>query len=381
MSIQLAIIGMGVMGCRYTQMIHSGQVSDVEIAAVTRITPERKEQLKNIFEKNLPIYDSASELLNAVRKNEIKVDAILVVTPHLSHEKITVEAMEIGLHVLCDKPSGAYSSQARRMNEISKKHPELQFGMMFNQRMNPIFQKMKSIVESGIYGKIIRINWTMTDWYRPESYYASGGWRGTWDKEGGGILLNQCPHNLDLMQWICGMPESVQAFCYEGKYHNIDVEDEVTAFLQFANGATGVIYATTGEASGINRFEVSMEDALLVYENNSLRVRELKEHEADFRANSKDLFSQPEAEWQDIICDGVDQAHVGVLQNFIDSIHKKVGLFISGTEGIKSLTLSNAMYLSSWKQCRIRIPQTADEIDQFERDFEYEMIKKVSKSM
>ena len=377
MSIQLAIIGMGVMGCKYAQMIHSGQVSGIEIAAVTRITPERKEQLKDIFVQDIPIYNSAADLFKNVREGKIKLDAVLIVTPHLSHEEIAVEAMQLGLHVLCDKPSGAYRSQARRMNEEAAKQPELKFGMMFNQRMNPVFKKMKEIVSSGIYGKIRRINWIMTDWYRPESYYASGGWRGTWDKEGGGILLNQCPHNLDLLQWICGMPSSIQAFCHEGKYHNIEVEDEVTAYLQYENGATGTLYATTGEASGINRFEISLENALLVFENNELNIRELEESEAEFRADSKDMFGQPKAHWKKIEIDEKDLAHAGVLQNFADSIISESELYISGTEGIKSLTLSNAMYLSSWKGQMIHIPDNTDEETFFEKTFEDEMQKKI----
>ena len=376
MSIKLAIIGMGVMGCKYAQMIHSGKIHGVDIAAVTRITPERKEQLKDLFEQNLPIYTSASELFQDVRDHKLALDAVLIVTPHLAHEEIAVEAMQLGLHVLCDKPSGAYSRQARQMNEESMKHPELKFGMMFNQRMNPVFQKMKAIVQSGIYGQLIRVNWIMTDWYRPESYYASGGWRGTWKYEGGGILLNQCPHNLDLLQWICGMPTSVWAFCNEGKYHAIEVEDEVTAFLNFSNGATGTLYATTGEASGINRLEISLEDALLVYENDQLKVRELKEKEIDFRKNSKDLFGQPDYEWKIIDCKGENLAHVGVLQNFVDAIQDQNELFISGKEGIKSLMLSNAMYLSSWKNQMISIPANDAEMVCFEKTFETEFAKK-----
>ena len=376
MSIKLAIIGMGVMGCKYAQMIWSEQVKGIEIAAVTRITPERKEMLSELFEENLPIYASAKDLFRDVREQKFSLDAVLIVTPHLSHEAIAVEAMELGLHVLCDKPSGAYSRQARHMNEESMRHESLKFGMMFNQRMNPIFQKMREIVQSGIYGKLIRVNWIMTDWYRPESYYASGGWRGTWQYEGGGILLNQCPHNLDILQWICGMPTSVMAFCNEGKYHDIEVEDEVTAFLEFDHGATGTLYATTGEASGINRLEISMEDALLVFENNQLKVRELKEKEVDFRKNSKDLFGQPDHEWKMISCDGENLAHVGVLQNFVNAINNEDDLFIPGTEGKKGLLLSNAMYLSSWTKQMISIPKTYEEEILFEASFENEFEKR-----
>lgn len=370
MSIKLAIIGMGIMGCKYAKMISDGEVSGIEIAATTRISPERKELLKNIYENNVPIFPSAEALFTAVRENELTLDAVLIVTPHLVHAEQAIEAMKLGLHVLCDKPSGAYSRQAREMQEEAAKHPDLKFGMMFNQRMNPAYQKIKEIVESGRYGKLKRVNWIITDWYRPDCYYASGAWRGTWDKEGGGILLNQCPHNLDLLQWICGMPSSVQAFCTEGKYHDIEVEDEVTAYLEYENGATGTFYSTTGEASGLNRLEISLEDALLVYENNEIKLRALDVHEPDYRRTTTEAFSQPQGTWETIDYAGTDLQHPGILQNFADAISGKEELFVNGAEGGKSLTLSNAMYLSSWQKRMVKLPTTSEETLAFETEFE-----------
>lgn len=230
--VKIAIIGMGNMGSNYAAMILGGAISQVELAAITRIKPERLVQLPQITEKNIPIYQSAGELFAAVREGSLKLDAVLIATPHSVHESQTVEALKLGLHVLCDKPSGVYSSQACSMNKAADQSDKV-FAMMFNQRTNPIYHKMKEIVEQKIYGKIKRVNWVITDWYRPDFYYDSVAWRGTWSGDGGGILLNQCPHNLDLLQWICGMPLRVQAFCKEGKYHNIQVEDEVTAYLEF----------------------------------------------------------------------------------------------------------------------------------------------------
>ena len=373
---KLAIIGMGIMGCRYAQMITSALVKNIEITAVTRITAERKEALKDVFDGGAVIYQTADELFDAVETKQVEVDAVLIVTPHLSHSELAIKAMKLGLHVLCDKPSGAYSRQAREMKEEADAHEGLQFGMMFNQRMNPKYQKIREIVQSGKYGKMIRVSWTITDWYRPDGYYAAGAWRGTWEGEGGGILLNQCPHNLDLLQWICGMPVSVQAFCNEGKYHNIPVEDEVTAYFTYENGATGTFYSTTGEASGINRLEISMEDALLVFENNVIKVRELKVKEAEYRKTATDFFAQPEGEWREVECQGIDMAHVGVLQNFADAVDKKAELFIQGVEGEKSLKLSNAMYLSSWNKKMIMVPQSRDEELIFEQEYENELAKK-----
>ena len=373
---KLAIIGMGIMGCRYAKMISDGYVKNIEITAVTRISEERKETLKEIFDDGALIFQTADELFDAIEEKKVEVDAVLIVTPHLSHADLAVKAMKLGLHVLCDKPAGSYSRQARQMKEEANVHKELYFGMMFNQRMNPKYQKIREIVQGGKYGKMIRVSWTITDWYRPDGYYAVGAWRGTWDGEGGGILLNQCPHNLDLLQWICGMPLEVQAFCNEGKYHDIPVEDEVTAYFTFENGATGTFYSTTGEASAINRLEISMEDALLVFENGELKVRELKVKEAEYRKTATDFFAQPEGEWKEITCEGIDMAHVGILQNFTDAVDGGAELWVDGREGSKSLMLANAMYLSSWKKQMVNLPQNLDEEISFEKEYESWLDKK-----
>lgn len=373
---KLAIIGMGIMGCRYAKMISEGYVKNIEITAVTRISEERKEALKEIFDGGALIFQTADELFDAIEEKKVEVDSVLIVTPHLSHADLAVKAMKLGVHVLCDKPAGSYSRQARQMKEEANAHKELYFGMMFNQRMNPKYQKIREIVQGGKYGKMIRVSWTITDWYRPDGYYAAGAWRGTWDGEGGGILLNQCPHNLDLLQWICGMPLEVQAFCNEGKYHDISVEDEVTAYFTFENGATGTFYSTTGEASAINRLEISMEDALLVFENGELKVRELKVHEAEYRKTATDFFAQPEGEWKEITCEGIDMAHVGILQNFTDAVDGGAELLVDGREGSKSLMLANAMYLSSWKKQMVNLPQNLDEEISFEKEYESWLDKK-----
>ena len=209
-------------------------------------------------------------------------------------------------------------------------------------------------------------------------YYDSVEWRGTWKGDGGGILLNQCPHNLDLLQWICGMPVSVQAFCKEGKYHNIQVEDEVTAYLEFEQGATGLFYATTGEAPGINRLEISLENALLVCEGGELKVCELGFEEAEYRKTAKECFTKLNGQWKKIDCVGENTMHQGILQNFVNCILGEEELMVDGREGLKSLLLSNAMYLSSWKKRMIDIPVSESERHGFETDFAGEMEHRLS---
>ncbi len=373
--VKLAIIGMGNMGCQYARMILDGAVSEVEIAAITRIKPERLQKLQEIAERSIPIYPSAAELFEDVRTGKLIADGVLIVTPQMMHEEQVLEAFKLGLHVLCDKPAGVCSRQARHMNEAAQQ-TNLVFTMMFQQRMNPLYGKMKEIIEQKTYGDIKRVNWVITDWYRPNGYYDSVAWRGTWSADGGGILLNQCPHNLDLLQWICGMPARVQAFCNEGKYHNIQVEDEVTAYLEFDNGATGTFYATTGEAPGINRLEISLEDALLVCENGKLIVYELGFEESEYRKNATNYFARLTGNPKEISCPGEDTGYRGVLQNFVDTIRGESALLVGGTEGLKSLLLSNAMYLSSWQKRMVEIPRTRETQIQFEEEFEKELGKK-----
>lgn len=374
--VKLGIIGMGNMGCKYAKMIKE-KVQELEIAAVTRIRPENQEQMNRILPETCVIFSSAEELFDAVKAGSLSLDAILIATPHYAHQEQTITALKLGLHVLCDKPAGVYSRQGREMKEEADRH-SLLYAMMFNQRTNSIYRRMKELVEKETYGKIKRVNWIVTDWYRPDCYYQSSGWRATWEKDGGGTLLNQCPHNLDLLQWICGMPARVQGFCHEGKYHSIEVEDEVTAYLEYENGATGVFFASTGEAPGINRLEISLEDALLVCEQGELKVCELGFHEPEYRKTATDCFKKLEGQWKKIVCTDENPQHIGILKNFADAVLNGEPLLARGEEGNKSLILSNAIYLSSWVKRMIEIPKEGTEYEkEFEKEFERELHGKI----
>ncbi len=248
---------------------------------------------------------------------------------------------------MCEKPAGVYTKAVREMNEAAEKSGKV-FGMMFNQRTNCVYRKMREMVQNGQLGELKRVNWIITDWYRTQIYYDSGDWRATWDGEGGGVLLNQCPHQLDLLQWICGLPKTVQAFCQEGKWHDIEVEDDVTAYLQFANGATGVFVTTTGDAPGTNRFEVTGTLGKLVCENDKLTFWKLAQDEREFCRTATEGFAQPHCQQVQVETDGENPQHVGVLNAFAGKILHGTPLVAEGTEGIRGLTLSNAMHLSSW---------------------------------
>jgi predicted dehydrogenase len=352
--VRLGIIGIGNMGSGHCNTIIKGEVPDIELAAVADVKESRRQWAKDNLPKKVTIYSTAEELIESGL-----CDAVLVATPHYDHPRLVRMAFEHGLHAMSEKPAGVYTKQVREMNEAADEY-NLVFAMMFNQRTNHVYRKMHELVHSGNYGQIKRVNWIITDWYRTQAYYNSGGWRATWEGEGGGVLLNQCPHNLDLIQWICGMPSKVQAFCHNGKWHDIEVEDDVTAYLEYPNGATGIFVTTTGDAPGTNRFEITLEKAKLVCENDKLSMYELGISEREFCFTSEEGFAKPEGKWVELETDGENPQHAGVLRAFAGKILRGTPLVAEGREGIRGLTLSNAMHLSSWQNKPVEIPFDED---------------------
>ncbi len=364
--VRLGILGYGNMGSGHAKFITQGKCPEIELAAVADIDPDRRKSA----EENCPgtaVFENAEDMIASG-----KIDAMLVAVPHYDHPKYVIEAMRAGLHVMCEKPAGVYTKQVRKMNEEAAKH-DVVFGMMFNQRTNHVYRKMKEITGSGRLGAIKRTNWIITDWYRTQFYYDSGAWRATWGGEGGGVLLNQCPHQLDLFQWICGMPSKVTAFLNYGKWHHIEVEDDVTAYLEYPNGATGVFITTTGDAPGTNRFEIDFEKGKLVSEGGKLKIWELEENEREFCFTAKSPFATPKCVVREAETDGRNEQHVGVLNAFAGRILHGTPLIADGTEGINGLTLSNAMHLSSFLGKTVEIP--------FDEDLYYaELMKRVATS-
>lgn len=348
--VRLGIIGVGNMGSGHSLSLIKGDVPEMELAAVADLRESRRQWAKENLPENVQIFEDGDSLIEAHC-----CDAVLVAVPHYDHPRFVIKALENGMHAMSEKPAGVYTKQVREMNEAAAKSDRV-FAMMFNQRTNHVYRKMKEIVDSGEYGKIKRVNWIITDWYRTQAYYNSGGWRATWDGEGGGVLLNQCPHNLDLLQWICGMPVKVQAFCHNGKWHDIEVEDDVTAYLEFENGATGVFITTTADAPGTNRFEITLEKAKLVCENNKLTFYVLDVNEREHCYTATEGFAMPSGHYEELETDGQNLQHVGVLRAFAANILRGEPLVARGEEGINGLTLSNAMHLSSWQGCPVTIP-------------------------
>ena len=349
--VRLGIIGIGNMGSSHITNIEVHKsCPEITVTAVADINPARLDWVKENIGTHVALFDDAEKMMDSGL-----VDAILIAVPHYFHPVYAIKAFERGLHVMSEKPAGVYTKQVKEMNEAAKKAGVV-FGMMFNQRTNHIYRKMKEIVESGELGEIKRTNWIITNWYRPQAYYDSGAWRATWSGEGGGVLLNQCPHNLDLWQWICGMPVLVDTHMHFGKWHDIEVEDDVSTYVEYANGATGIFVTTTGDAPGTNRFEVTGTLGKLVCENDRLTFWKLEEDEREFCRTAQEGFAKPPCQEIQVETDGENLQHVGILNAFAGNILHGTPLVADGREGIRGLTLSNAMHLSAWLGKPVDIP-------------------------
>ena len=365
--IRLGILGIGNQGTMYSKRILSRECPDFDLVAICDRNPKRISWAKENLSADITYFEHAETMMDSGM-----IDACIVAVPHYDHPKYAVACMERGIHVLVEKPAGVYTKQVRWMNEEAQKH-NVVFGMMFNQRTNCVYRKMRELIQSGKYGNIRRTNWLITNWYRPQAYYDSGDWRATWSGEGGGVLMNQCPHQLDLWQWICGMPVKVQAHMHYGKWHDIEVEDDVTACVEYENGATGVFITTTGDAWGTNRFEVQLDKAKLVAEGEELTVWEYALSEPEFSRTNTSPFGRPDKIEVDPELDGENTQHMGVIRAWGGAILRGEPLVAGGEEGIHGLTLANAMYLSDWLGKPIDIP--------FDEDVYYkELMKRVATS-
>lgn len=365
--IRLGMIGIGNMGSAHANNLKAGKCPEIELVAIADNNPERLAWAKEQgFGEQVHYFESAEEMLDSGL-----IDSCLVAIPHYEHATYAIKCMQRGIHVMVEKPAGVYTKQAREMNEEAEKHPDVVFGMMFNQRTNCVYRKLRELVKSGDYGQIRRTNWIITDWYRPQCYYDSGNWRATWSGEGGGVLLNQCPHQLDLWQWICGMPIKVDAHMQFGKWHDIEVEDDVTTYVEYENGATGVFITTTGDAQGSNRFEIQMDKAKFVVEHDKLMMTEYEMTEQEWSKTATDPFSTVPAKTFEVETDGENPQHPGVLNAWADAILHSGKLVAEGKEGIYGLTLSNAMHLSAFLGRPVEIP--------FDEELYYEeLMKRVS---
>lgn len=343
--VRFGIIGMGNMGSSHAKNIIAGKVPGLKLTGICDQNPEKLQGYGDV-----PGFASAEELFDAGI-----LDAVLIATPHYDHTTLGILALQKGLHVLVEKPISVHKADCEKLIAAHTDEKQV-FAAMFNQRTNPQYQKLRAMIQSGELGDLKRVQWTITDWFRSEFYYQSGGWRATWAGEGGGVLLNQCPHQLDLWQWLFGMPSKVRAFLTLGKYHDIEVEDDVTAYMEYDNGCTGVFITTTGEAPGTNRLEVAGDRGKVVIENGTFTfVRNevpTSEHSRTVQAG----FTPPDVWNVEIPGKGGGEQHVGIMKNFAKAVLEGEPLIARAEEGIHSVELANAMILSGCSGETLELP-------------------------
>ncbi len=339
--VRLGIVGLGNMGSGHVKALP--EIEGLELAAVCDIDPSKFDRAPGV-----PSFSTATEMIHSGL-----IDAILIATPHYDHTTIGIEALQAGLHVLVEKPISVHRADCERLIAA---HTNTVFAAMFNQRTDPYYQKLREIVQSGQLGELQRVTWIITNWFRSETYYSSGGWRATWAGEGGGVLLNQCPHNLDLLQWIVGMPSKVSANCYFGKFHDIEVEDDVLATLEYSNGATGTFITTTGEAPGTNRLEIVGDLGKLVFEGDDITWTKTESSVREISKTTENSFPSVKTTKETFTFPNHGPQHLGILRNFSNAIRLGEELLSPAPEGIHSVELANAMLMSAFTGETISVP-------------------------
>jgi len=340
-TVRYGIIGIGNMGTTHAKNLYEGKIENAVLAAICDINPDRLAWANETL-PGVATYETAEIFFE-----KAEVDAVIIATPHYFHPIYAIKAFEKGLNVLTEKPAGVYTKAVREMNEAAEK-AGLTFGIMYNQRTNPVYAQVRDMIRSGELGEIKRVIWLITDWYRSQSYYNSSSWRATWEGEGGGVLLNQCPHQLDLWQWMCGMPCEIRSFMEYGKGRNIEVENDVTTYVKYPNGATGVFISSTHDTPGTNRLEITGDLGKLVVERSAVTFYKNKMGEAEFNATHTGGFGEPGYDVINVEITEKETGHNGILQNYTNAILNGEELLAPGCEGIRGLSISNAMHMSDW---------------------------------
>ncbi len=348
-TVRIGIVGLGNMGKAHLANIRGGKVPGLRVTALC----ESVGTLPHLAEGEKGFTDVNSMIRSG------HIDAILISTPHFSHTTIGIEALKAGLHVLVEKPISVHKADCERLI-AAHTNPKQVFAAMFNMRTNACFKKVKDLIDSGELGAVRRVHWEVTNWFRTNYYYATGGWRGTWKGEGGGVLMNQCPHNLDLFQWLFGMPQKVRGFCQFGRYHEIEVEDDVTAVLQYDTGTSATFVTSTGEAPGINKLEISAEQGrLTVTDGTTIHFQRNRKPMSKFCMEAEAAFAMPESWHMNIPVEQTGGQHVEIMQNFTNAILKGEKLLSPAAEGLHSVELANAILLSTWQDATITLPMSS----------------------
>lgn len=344
--LQLGVVGVGAMGGNHTRALLKGCAPSVRITALCDINPEAGREFAPI-----PFYTDSREMLE-----HAGLDAVFVATPHFQHDEVGVAALEKGLHVLVEKPMAADKNGCENLLRARDRSGKV-LSTMLSMRTKPIYSKIKSLLADGELGVIRRVHWTATHWFRTETYYSESDWRGTWKGEGGGVLLNQCPHQLDLLCWFFGLPKKVSGFCEFGRYHDIEAEDDVLAVLHYPDRMKVVFEASTGEFPGTDRLEIVGEMGRLVAEGGHLKFERNRVPMSEFSKSSDLAMKGPECWPIDIPLGTLSSTgHIMIFENFAGAILRGETLIAPPEEAWRGVELANAMQLSTWNEAPVRLP-------------------------
>ncbi len=346
--VRIGITGLGNIGNVHANNLLEGHVDRAEFTAISSSSEEKRQKFA---EKGLKTFATTDELINSG-----DIDALLICTPHYQHPDIGIQALEAGLHIMVEKPIAAHKADAERLIAAAEKHPNLTFSAVFQLRTEARYKEIRNLIQNGELGDIVRVIWIMTDWFRSEAYYQSGGWRATWKGEGGGVLLNQCLHQLDALQWVLGMPSKVQSNVGIGRFHDIEVEDDVTCYLEYPNGGTGMFISSTGEIPGSNRFEIAGTKGRILLENDKLILTRNATPADEWNKTSKIGFALPDKTVEEIPIPPTENPHAILLTNFVDNILDGTPLIAPGASGIGSVELANVMLYSGLIDKPIDLP-------------------------
>ncbi len=346
--LRLGVIGVGNVGAAHARELAAGRVTGSVLAGIADPNGLALGQFPNV-----PSFVSGAELIASGA-----IDAVVISTPHYAHTPLAIEALRAGLHVLCEKPLAVHKADCLKMIAAYEQRPRPQqvFAEMLSQRIDPAFLELRGLLRAGALGALQRITWLSTHWFRSDAYYRESNWRGTWRGEGGGVLLNQCPHQLDLWQWLFGMPQRVHAFCDFGRFHEIEVEDQVTAHLSYDDGPSGLFVASTGEAPGTNRLEVSGDLGKVVIDARGLELTRNERSSLAFLRENRERNAKPATTSESRSFPTLDNPRLRVLQNFSAAILGSEDLIAPASEGMASVELANAMIYSEITKKTVELP-------------------------
>ncbi|MAQ10247.1 MAG: oxidoreductase [Gammaproteobacteria bacterium] len=342
MVVRVGVVGTGNIGSQHILLLQSGKIKGAQLAA----TASRS---ASSLQTDVPHFKDYREMFS-----HADINAVLIATPTMSHVEIAQAAIQCGLPIMMEKPLAMSVGQAEKLLALVPDH--LQFAIMLSQRFDPAYARLKQLLMNNAIGNLQRIGWTMTKWYRPDIYYKVSRWRGTWPGEGGGLLINQCIHNLDVLQWLVGLPDSITAKVGFGKHHDIDVEDEVSAIMTFDNGAIGTLTASSGEAPGVNRLEIVGDRGSLILEHGVIDVLRADENVRTHCRTTHEMFGMPVFDREVIEITEESNQHAAVLQNFVDSLEIGSELLTPTEQGLGSLQLANGILLSAWNNETVTVP-------------------------